>query len=299
MRPVLLLGPRCPLVKTGAILMLLLHMAMLAQASGSTRTAGDVRADIARLLERVQVHRHDADRGASFDWQAAGIEVAALAESMPQSDDVDLRSLAISVFEGIRKHVPNAEADLVARLSGSPNIMIREVAAAGAELASARETPMTMEFTSIDGRRVDLSDLRGKVVLIDFWAVTWCAACKVQLPLLKDVYARYHTQGFEVIGITCETKESDREAVLKFVEKSEIRWPQYFDGMGMQNEFARRFGFIGIPQYFLLDRDGLLIEHTSGSGGLANLEAVVRKQLGLPPLEPTDDQKKLGARRRK
>lgn len=133
--------------------------------------------------------------------------------------------------------------------------------------------PMELAFTAVDGREVDLAQLRGKVVLIDVWA-TWCQPCIAELPTIKQVYADYHDQGFEVIGITLENAgirpddtpeqlEAKHAAAKKklndFVAQWELPWPQHYDGRFWQNEIARgRFNISSVPATFLIDRDGML-----------------------------------------
>ena len=91
-----------------------------------------------------------------------------------------------------------------------------------------------MQFMAVDGREVDLAELRGKVVLVDFWG-THCGPCVEELPRVKAAFEKFHAQGFEVIGISCDT---DRKELEKYVKQHGISWPQYFDGKKQgDNEF--------------------------------------------------------------
>ena len=114
--------------------------------------------------------------------------------------------------------------------------------------------PLAFKFTALDGREVDLEGMRGKVVLIDCWA-TWCPPCLREMPRVKAAYDRFHSKGFEVVGIS---SDDDREALEKFVKENRIPWPQYFDGKGELNAFALKFDVGGIPTIWLLDRKGVL-----------------------------------------
>jgi thiol-disulfide isomerase/thioredoxin len=283
-------------LKVSLLALAILFMQPSVVGAGTALNPQEAQAAIPRLWERMLPYFQNAKFGPNLNWEEAAEEVATIARALPEFDSLEFRNVAISTLRGARRYMPDAEPRIVALYQASPNAMVREAAASGAEIALARKVPMTMAFTAVDGRHVDLSQMRGKIVLIDFWAATWCGACKVQLPMLKEVYAKYHDMGFEVVGIACEMKESDRDAVLAYVKANEIPWPQFFDGKGMGNEYTRRYGFIGIPQYFLLDRNGLLLDHTHSSTGLSNLEAVVRKHLELPPLNPGDERKLLGVR---
>lgn len=115
--------------------------------------------------------------------------------------------------------------------------------------------PVTLQFLALDGREVDLAKMKGKVVLIEFWA-TGCVPCVAELPVIKAVYDKYHTQGFEVIGISFDY---DKARLLRFVKEKDLRWPQSFEGeQGVDNKFAREFGVCMIPHLLLLDKNGRL-----------------------------------------
>ncbi len=120
--------------------------------------------------------------------------------------------------------------------------------------AAAAEMP-GIHFTAVDGREVDLASLRGKVVLIDFWA-TWCGPCMSEIPHVVDAYNQYHEQGFEVIGISFDTSKAALERATK---AKDMPWPQYFDAKGWQNDFGVKFGIRGIPTMWLIDQEGRLV----------------------------------------
>jgi thiol-disulfide isomerase/thioredoxin len=164
--------------------------------------------------------------------------------------------------------------------------------AAAAEKAKKLTALSDLKFTAADGREVELAKLRGKVVLIDFWA-TWCGPCIAELPNLRKVYAEYHDKGFEIIGITLENPNARpndtaeqtavklaaaRQKMLEFTEKNQMPWPQHFDGKWWKNDYAVQFGIESIPAMFLLDQTGQ-IASTEARG--EKLEAEVRRLLKL------------------
>jgi thiol-disulfide isomerase/thioredoxin len=144
-------------------------------------------------------------------------------------------------------------------------------------MASLSTTPIDLSFTALDGRPVDLAALRGKVVLLDFWA-TWCSSCVAELPNVKAVYERYHAQGFEVIGVSLDRK-GDRQKLVDFVNERKLPWPQHYElSEKGRNVLAERYGVVAIPAMFLLDRTGKLAA-TNARG--EKLEAEVKRLLGL------------------
>jgi peroxiredoxin len=124
------------------------------------------------------------------------------------------------------------------------------------DLMDMRDKPLELAFTAVDGRKVDLADLRGKVVLLDFWA-TWCPPCVEEVPALVATYEKFRDQGFEIVGISLD---KDRKALDAFTAEHKMTWPQFFDGKGWDNELAQRFKIQSVPTMWLLDREGKLAD---------------------------------------
>jgi peroxiredoxin len=118
----------------------------------------------------------------------------------------------------------------------------------------ALHKPMDLQFTAVDGRKVNLADLKGKVVLLDFWA-TWCLPCLMELPNVKTAYNQYHAQGLEVIGISLD---EEKDKLIQFTKNAQMEWPQYFDGLQWSNKYVRHCGINEIPSMWLIDKKGVV-----------------------------------------
>ena len=118
------------------------------------------------------------------------------------------------------------------------------------------ETAPLFAATTIDKQELKLEDLRGKVVLLDFWA-TWCAPCIAEMPNVKRAYEEFGRDGgFAVVGISLD---QDERTVKQFVEKRDIPWPQVVLGPSEQNPVAKKYNVTAVPATFLIGRDGKVV----------------------------------------
>lgn len=129
------------------------------------------------------------------------------------------------------------------------------------------------DFTLPDtaGRKISLSDFKGKVVLVEFWA-SWCYGCIKTNPALMKVYNEFRSKGFEVIGVSLD---NDRVSWIKAVERDSLSFTNISDLKGGQNIAALIYGINGIPDNVLIDRNGIVVARN-----LKTLELTTRlKQL--------------------
>ena len=131
--------------------------------------------------------------------------------------------------------------------------------------------------TDIDGKPISLQQYRGKVVLLDFWAV-WNSFCISDILNVKKIYDTYKDQGFDVIGVNLDTDETK---LRDYLEENQIPWRQIYSGLERQSPLAQQYDVRSIPARWLIDRDGKLIAHEathkliSAKGREADLEQLV------------------------
>lgn len=136
-------------------------------------------------------------------------------------------------------------------------LLVREAACLDTTPQIGKTAP-SFELPDINGKRYSLSDSKGKVILINFWA-TWCGPCKAEMPSLNNLFNTFKDEGFVVLAISVD---SSAKPVQSFLKDKAIALPVLMDTE--QDVYFDQYGVLGLPTSFLIDRDGIVRELIRG-----------------------------------
>lgn len=192
-------------------------------------------ADLYRLKKDVEMAVPIASKLRTLQVTSGGDALKAMLDQVTKY----LQEFPNGEFAFLFSSLKDQLASVVERTANQEKIKVGEVAP-------------DFNATTIDGKPIKLSDYKGKVVLLDFWA-TWCGPCLMELPNVKKVYEAHKDKGFEIIGISADEDVAD---LKKLVEQENIQWPQIFDGGDKGGAIQEQYGVMKYPTTILLDKEG-------------------------------------------
>lgn len=195
----------------------------------------------AMYVIRYNEHKQDLSQFVSANMMNS---IAALYSSLRWNPEADLKMIE-SLATNYAKLFPNTAASktvkdkyerykLLKNSSAAPNLILPDTS----------------------GVNIKLADLKGKYVLVEFWA-SWCGPCRVESPHLRQVYSKYQKLGFEIYGVSLDDKAPNWK---KAIVKDQMTWINVSDLKGWKSEAAYRYNVNAISANFLLDRDGKIID---------------------------------------
>lgn len=218
-----------------------------AQTTGNEEEMEAIRFEYETMIDNTQFYAKN------FIKQYSKSPVAVYVYLMNFFQEADLEELdsMINVFEPIKT------SDFVVAMQERADVL--RVSELGAEAPD-------FTLNDLNGNPVSLSSLRGKYVLVDFWA-SWCQPCMIELPNVIEQYNAFKDKGFEIYGVSLDR---DRDAWVNAINAYQLEWINAWDMEGEEpGAVANQYGVTGIPYTLLLDKEGKIIEKNLRGEALA------------------------------
>ena len=194
------------------------------------------------------------------EYQSMDKEVKATLENFIKTHSKSAVSGFAIYYNYQNANVPTEELEKVVNLLDKSIINTKYGKLAQEKLNQMRGTTIgypAINFAQADpsGKMVNLTDLKGKYVLVDFWA-SWCGPCRAENPNVVSAFNKYKDKGFTVLGVSFD---QNKDKWLQAIEADKLLWTQVSDLKGWGNEAGKLYGISSIPQNFLLDKEGKIV----------------------------------------
>ncbi|MFN0108182.1 MAG: redoxin domain-containing protein [Blastocatellia bacterium] len=230
--------------------------------------------------ERLVILRQSFDGGGFF----AAI-FSALADNAKFKIDTTINVARVdeSLPDSLFAFTPPADAKEVEKLESKLEALMEDDEAESEPESLVGKDAANFALTDLNGKSFNLKNLRGKIVVVDFWA-SWCGPCRETMPHIEKLHKEFKSQGLVVLGINDE----DIDDAKKFVQKNGYTFPTLVD---VESAVSELYGITGIPQTLVIDRDGKIFAHFYGSGEEDALREAVKVALNTKDTKAENEAK--------
>ena len=200
-----------------------------------------------------KINEPDADFGAIQQQWLANLKQ--FVASFPKSEDAAEAMLQLAIareFENLETEASTWYARIIKQYPDT--IAARKAAGARRRLRSVGQK-IALRGTTLSGTKLDLASLRGKVVVVHYWA-TWCEPCLEQMEQLRTLQTRYGRKRFQIVGVNLDTNAQDVKAYL---QNRRFQWSHLFEKGGLDSRLANELGILSLPTMLLIGADGKVL----------------------------------------
>jgi len=183
-------------------------------------------------------------------------ELKQFVEKYPKAPDAAEAILQMGIADEFSGEEKQALARYTAIVTDFPESASAKKARGAARRLESVGKPLALSGTAIDGKPVAIESLRGRPVLVHYWA-TWCEPCKVDIAQIRELYAKYGPKKLAVVGIALDSNKSE---LAKFLAAKPIPWPQLHEAGGLDGRLAEELGVLTLPTMILLDAEGKVVD---------------------------------------
>lgn len=222
---------------------------------------------VAPLMEQYKTYAQEKNKAGQqqVNSQIAEIKKKMMADIygnyVKQNPNSPIALFALQQYEGVNMKHPDNASQLFATLPADVQAS-RDGQKFQQLIRMARQAPVgstAPDFIQNDtlGNPVALSSYRGNYVLVDFWA-SWCGPCRAENPALVELYNKYNSHGFNVLGVSLD-KPGEMQNWLDAINKDKLPWKNVSDLQFWNNVVAKKYGIVSVPQNFLIDPNGKIV----------------------------------------
>lgn len=228
-----------------------------------------------RMMSEYNAQLVQADASQRVEIQAAWLaSLEQFIEDFPQGEDAPDAMLQLAMAQEFAGRVTDAKGWYTRLAEDYADSPAATVATGALRRLNLKGQTLSLAGPVLGGGgRIDVAQLRGKVVVVLFWA-TWCRPCTEDLPQIQELYRQHRPAGLEIIGVNVD---SPGAPIQEYIQQYKIAWPSIHEEGGLQSGIAQQFGVITLPTTFLVDKTGKVV---SSAASVDDLKKQVPELLG-------------------